>query len=73
MKILHLKFIVSIWGIEYLIFQIIATISVIIHVLQCLKFMQLSLSTSQDLSEDKNLIERGRSFKPPFNVLLAVA
>lgn len=53
-EIFHLKFIVSIWGIEYLIFQIIA----IFHVLECLKFVQLSLSTSQDLSEEKNLIER---------------
>lgn len=53
-EIFHLKFIVSIWGIEYLIFQIIA----IIRVLECLKFVQLSLSTSQDLSEEKNLLDR---------------
>lgn len=45
-EICDLKFIVSIWGIEILVFQIIVIVNVIIWVVECLKFVWLSLFVS---------------------------
>lgn len=75
-EILNLKFTVSIWGIECLIFLIIVIVNVIIWVLKCLKFVWLSLSTSQDFSEEPlRKYIWGCSFIQTFfqSVLLAVA
>lgn len=72
----NLKFIVSIWGIEILVFQTIVIVSVVIWVVECLKFVWLSLSVSEDLWEDPHRKDfQGRSFIQTFiqSVLCAFA